>query len=68
MRGETLELGSAYGTYYLAKSMNTSIKEGCNLYTIEYLRQNKVTVIEYPPFSPDLAMCDFWLFNNLRKT
>lgn len=35
--------------------------------TIEYLRQNKVTVLEHPPYSPDLAMCDFWLFNNLKK-
>ena len=23
-------------------------------------------MIEHPPYSPDLAMCDFWLFFNLK--
>jgi histone-lysine N-methyltransferase SETMAR len=35
--------------------------------TVYFLRENKVTVIPHPPYSPDLAMCVFWLFFNLKK-
>ncbi|GFW06840.1 histone-lysine N-methyltransferase SETMAR [Trichonephila clavipes] len=35
--------------------------------TAEFLNQNQIKVIEHPPYSPDLAMCDFWLFINLKK-
>ncbi|GFT81847.1 histone-lysine N-methyltransferase SETMAR [Trichonephila clavipes] len=27
--------------------------------------EKKIKVIEHPPYSPDLAMCDFWLSFNL---
>ena len=33
--------------------------------TIEFLKQKQIKVIEHPPYSPNLAMCDFWLFFNL---
>ena len=35
--------------------------------TLEFLEQKQIKVIEHPPYSPDLAMCDFWLFFNLKK-
>lgn len=35
--------------------------------TVEFLEQKHIKVIEHPPYSPDLAMCDFWLFFNLKK-
>ena len=35
--------------------------------TLEFLEQKQIKVIENPPYSPDLAMCDFWLFFNLKK-
>ena len=35
--------------------------------TLEFLEQKQTKVIEHPPYSPDLAMCDFWLFFNLKK-
>lgn len=35
--------------------------------TVEFLKQKQIKVIEHPPYSPDLAMCDFWLFFNLKK-
>ena len=35
--------------------------------TLEFLAQKQIKVIEHPPYSPDLAMCDFWLFFNLKK-
>ncbi|GFV45784.1 histone-lysine N-methyltransferase SETMAR [Trichonephila clavipes] len=33
----------------------------------EFLKQTQIKVTEHPPYSPDLAMCDFWLFINLKK-
>lgn len=35
--------------------------------TVEYLQTHGVQVVEHPPYSPDLAMCDFWLFFKLKK-
>lgn len=31
------------------------------------LESMKVTELEHPPYSPDLAPCDFWLFARLKK-
>ena len=33
--------------------------------TVEFHEQKQIEVIEHPPYSPDLSMCDFWLFFNL---
>ncbi|GFW10856.1 histone-lysine N-methyltransferase SETMAR [Trichonephila clavipes] len=35
--------------------------------TAEFIKQTQIKVIENPPCSPDLAMCDFWLFINLKR-
>ena len=35
--------------------------------TVNFLREHHIKVIEHPAYSPDLAMCDFWLFFNLKK-
>ncbi|GFV88761.1 uncharacterized protein TNCV_3355131 [Trichonephila clavipes] len=35
--------------------------------TAEFLKQKQIKVIEHPSYSPDLAICDFWLFINLKK-
>ena len=35
--------------------------------TIEYLAANKIKTLPHPPYSPDLAMCDFWLFSGLKR-
>ncbi len=32
-----------------------------------FLESNKVAVIPHPPYSPDLAPCDFWLFPYLKS-
>ncbi|GFT61907.1 histone-lysine N-methyltransferase SETMAR [Trichonephila clavipes] len=34
--------------------------------TVVFLKQKQIKVIEYPPYSPELAMYDFWLFFNLK--
>ena len=33
----------------------------------EYLKQEKVVELPHPPYSPDLALCDFFLFPRLKK-
>ena len=33
----------------------------------EFLRQSGLEMIEHPPYSPELAPCDFWLFPNLKR-
>jgi transposase len=33
----------------------------------EYLKQEKVVRLPHPPYSPDLAPCDFFLFTRLKK-
>ena len=35
--------------------------------TVEFFKQKQIKVIEHPPYSSYLAMCDFWLFFNLKK-
>jgi histone-lysine N-methyltransferase SETMAR len=33
----------------------------------DYLQGNKIKVMAHPPYSPDLAPSDFWLFNTLKR-
>ena len=33
----------------------------------EFLAKNNIAVLEQPPYSPDLAPCDFFLFPRLKK-
>jgi hypothetical protein len=33
----------------------------------EFLRKKFITKVGHPPYSPDLAPCDFWLFPKLKK-
>ena len=37
------------------------------LNTSEFLRKNSVPVLPQPPYSPDLAPCDFFLFFRIKK-
>jgi len=34
---------------------------------ISYLEQEHIAVIDHPPYSPDLAPCDFWLFSYIKR-
>jgi [histone H3]-lysine36 N-dimethyltransferase SETMAR len=34
----------------------------------EVLQKNKVTVVPHPPYSPDLAPLDFWLFPKIKES
>lgn len=33
----------------------------------QFLAEKQVAVLEHPPYSPDLAPCDFWLFPKLKN-
>ncbi|GFU63771.1 uncharacterized protein TNCV_3321681 [Trichonephila clavipes] len=35
--------------------------------TAEFLKQKQIKVIEHPLYSPDLAMCGFWLVSYLKQ-
>ncbi|GFT09616.1 histone-lysine N-methyltransferase SETMAR [Trichonephila clavipes] len=35
--------------------------------TVQFLKQKQIKVMEYPPYSPNLAVFDLWLFFNLKK-
>ncbi len=35
---------------------------------ITYLNEQKMTIINHPPYSPDLAPSDFWLFNRIKTS
>ena len=33
----------------------------------EFLAKNSTTKMDHPSYSPDLALCDFWLFPKLKN-
>jgi histone-lysine N-methyltransferase SETMAR len=33
----------------------------------EFLAKNSITKMDHPPYSPELAPCDFWLFPKLKN-
>jgi hypothetical protein len=34
----------------------------------EFLAKHSIPVVHHPPYSPDLAPCDFFLFHRLKST
>ena len=36
------------------------------LFDTDYLTKMGIKTVAHPPYSPDLASCDFWLFPKLR--
>ena len=37
-----------------------------SIFVTDYLTEMGIKTIPHPPYSPDLAPCDFWLFSKLR--
>ena len=35
--------------------------------TLDFLAENSVQLVSYPPYSPDLAPCDFFLFPKVKE-
>ncbi len=36
-------------------------------HVLEFLVKSKISVMKHPLYSPDLALCDFWLFPRLKE-
>lgn len=36
--------------------------------TLDYLASHNLKTMDHPPYSPDLAPCDFWLFSRLKRS
>ncbi|XP_076037492.1 histone-lysine N-methyltransferase SETMAR-like isoform X2 [Oratosquilla oratoria] len=34
--------------------------------TVQFLEQQGITLLPHPPYSPDLAPCEFWLFPKIK--
>ena len=34
---------------------------------LDTIKELDIEILPHPPYSPDLAICDFWLFPNLKK-
>ncbi|KAI6656241.1 Mariner transposase [Oopsacas minuta] len=43
-----------------------SVIERQPLRTREFLQNHRIGTLPHPPYSPDLAPCDFWLFPKLK--
>jgi histone-lysine N-methyltransferase SETMAR len=35
--------------------------------TVTFIQSNGMQIIDHPPYSPDLAPCDFWLFDYIKQ-
>jgi hypothetical protein len=35
--------------------------------TIHFIQSNGLLIIDHPPYSPDLAPCDYWLFDLVKQ-
>jgi hypothetical protein len=35
--------------------------------TRKFIQKSGIIEIDHPPYSPDLAQCDYWLFDYLKK-
>jgi len=38
-----------------------------SLFVKQFLANKNITVLEYPPYSPDLALCDIYLFPKIKS-
>ncbi len=56
-----LELKNHYHLYHNNARLHTA------RIIMEYLEANNIHVISHPSYSPDFALCDFWLFPTLKK-
>ncbi len=50
-----------------SKSYNDNAKPHVVKIIKTYLESEGITTIDHPPYSPDLAPCDFWLFDKIKQ-
>jgi histone-lysine N-methyltransferase SETMAR len=49
------------------KILHDNAKPHVALIVKKYLQEQNLTIIDHPPYSPDLAPSDFWLFDYLKQ-
>jgi hypothetical protein len=49
----------------LTNGFSTTVHEAERV--LEFLTKKSITKTDHPPYSPDLAPCDFWLFTKLKN-
>ncbi|CAL1685264.1 unnamed protein product [Lasius platythorax] len=54
-----------YKHHWLLHHDNASIHTAQK--TLNFLRDNNISIVPHPPNSPDLAPCDFFLFSKIKK-
>jgi hypothetical protein len=53
---------------YMYRILNTCASSHKAAIVQKYLKQEKVVELPHPPYSPDLAPCDIFLFPRLKNT
>jgi hypothetical protein len=48
--------------------LHDNVRSHTALSVNRFLAKHEVTVLQHPPYSPDLSPCDFFLFPQLKKT
>jgi hypothetical protein len=65
-----VDVGSFYtrlfGVKYVTCDDSHDGSDKGSVRTHQFLAKNKIAVIPHPPYSPDLAPCDFFLFPKLK--
>lgn len=49
------------------KVVRYRLKKGLYRIKIQSISNNKILRIPHPPYTPDIAPCDFWLFGKLKE-
>ena len=47
--------------------MHDNAKPHKHYNTVLFLESNRIQIIDHPPYSPDLAPCDYWLFDYIKQ-
>ena len=61
-----IQKAAAMGNWWLAAS-SQQCTPSCITSPAEFFERNQITQVTQPPYSPDLAPCDFWLFPKLKS-
>ncbi len=56
----------SFGTHVI-KILHDNGKPHVHKAVLDYLESKDITIIPHPPNSPDLAPCDFWLFDLIKQ-
>ena len=58
--------GQHSSNWVLGISTRTTHQSHNSILVTDYLTKMGIKTVLHPPYSPDLAPCDFWLFSKLR--